>query len=626
MIARLAQDSKLAQPTPFHRMLRSLDDRGRLLRVYSQNIDALEQKAGLTFGVPEPEVKRYKPRSSKGSPDTPDGQAPHPSSSAVGVGRLPTPPAETPRCIPLHGTLQNMHCQICLHSFPLENYLEDLNEGELPICPECSQMEETRQAIGKRSRGVGKLRPSVVLYNELHKDGEEVGEVVQRDLLGGSKGKGRTGADLLIVVGTSLRVPGTKRMVREFSKAIHSRSAAASASQSEASSSSQPSPSPRAPPSRSSSEDDDTPIKTIYLNLDFPVPTREWEGVFDVWLRGDAQEFAKLVQDEIEREEKAKEAAIERRRRREETKAEAALAAQAAEEERARAEAQSKAKGKQKENGKKAKVSSKPHDHVTLGKRKASTGSAERPAKRPKLHASSDKVKSMHSKVKTRVPTKKEKLTVKFPGQLWSKVTSQKRRHRILTPPPSQKRLKAEVIVPPRQSSFGSLSPSRLSSPLTTPTTSPQIPPFSGFSSPLSQLSSMSSCLGSPQPSPLPSPSLLAKACSPMRRNAYLGMPPTPDDSPLSSPPPTRMPSTAPSPLLLPNQSARRLSMAGTTLPTMRRRSSSFNTMRPYMHEEDIDIEGLSDTEDDLLSESHIPHSLRRSQRPGLRSRLPTQR
>lgn len=84
-------------------------------------------------------------------------------------------------------------------------------------------MEQTRQLIGKRARGVGKLRPSVVLYNELHKDGEGVGEAVRKDLVGVSKGKGRSGADLLLVVGTSLRVPGTKRIVREFAKAVHSR-------------------------------------------------------------------------------------------------------------------------------------------------------------------------------------------------------------------------------------------------------------------------------------------------------------------------------------------------------------------------------------------------------------------
>ncbi|KAI0346097.1 DHS-like NAD/FAD-binding domain-containing protein [Trametopsis cervina] len=312
MIAGLAELAQVAQPTPFHHMLRALDDKGKLLRVYTQNIDALELKAGLTFGVPELDVKRTKPRS-KGSSS--DSEALKPDSSLNATDRLPTPPAETPRCIPLHGTLQSMHCQICLHSFPLEQYLGHLNAGAFPICPDCSRTEETRQAVGKRSRGIGKLRPSVVLYNEMHKDGEEVGNVVTKDVVGGSKGKGRTGADLLIVVGTSLRVPGTKRMVRGFSKAIRSRSAVNSQSDSSVA-------------GPSSAPEDDPPVKTIYLNLDFPVPMREWQGVFDVWLRGDAQTFAKLVLEEVAEQEQALEARLERKRRREETKAESADAQQ----------------------------------------------------------------------------------------------------------------------------------------------------------------------------------------------------------------------------------------------------------------------------------------------------------
>ncbi|KAK0449869.1 DHS-like NAD/FAD-binding domain-containing protein [Armillaria borealis] len=273
MIARLSELSKAAEPTPFHRLLQSLDDTGKLLRVYTQNIDAIEAKCGLSFGVPEFEEKKtksaYKP-----------SHVEQPYSS-----RLPTPPRETPRCIPLHGTLQTIHCQICNHSFPLDDYVTSLLAGVPPHCPECTALERTREVIGKRSRGIGKLRPSVVLYNEAHKDGEGVGEVVRRDLVGSSKGKGRSGADLLLVVGTSLRVPGTKRMVREFSKAVRCR---------------QSSPTPNT--------EEESTFKSIYLNLDFPVPTREWEGVFDTWIQGDAQEFAELVQEELDKEVQAKEA------------------------------------------------------------------------------------------------------------------------------------------------------------------------------------------------------------------------------------------------------------------------------------------------------------------------------
>ncbi len=53
------------------------------------------------------------------------------------------------------------------------------------------------------------------------------------------------------------------------------------------------------------------------------MPTREWEGVFDAWIQGDAQQFAEILRAEIEKEAKAKEVAIEKKRRKDE---EAAMA------------------------------------------------------------------------------------------------------------------------------------------------------------------------------------------------------------------------------------------------------------------------------------------------------------
>ncbi|KAG6915866.1 hypothetical protein DXG01_009573 [Tephrocybe rancida] len=305
MIAQLWGLSQAAKPTAFHNVLRALDDRGKLLRVYTQNIDAIEEKCGLSFGVPEFEDKRCKGRSKM---MTAAADCLIKETSPYEASRLLCPPADPPRCIPLHGTLQSMHCQICNYTYPLEEHLSSLTSGQPPQCPECTSMEQTRQLIGKRARGVGKLRPSVVLYNEAHKDGEGVGEVVKKDLIGSSKGKGRSGADLLLVVGTSLRVPGTKRMVREFAKAVRSRGTRSSHS----------TPSPGSSPRPSPGTDEEPPMKSIYLNLDFPVPTREWEGVFDAWIQGDAQGFADMLQEEIEREARAKELASERKRRREE--------------------------------------------------------------------------------------------------------------------------------------------------------------------------------------------------------------------------------------------------------------------------------------------------------------------
>ncbi|KAG8691440.1 hypothetical protein FRC11_003947 [Ceratobasidium sp. 423] len=307
MISHLATLSDAAQPTPFHDMLHGLDTRGQLLRVYTQNIDALEERAGLSFGVPTfPSRSRKRkaetsthgisparPRSSSSERSTAPSPASHlytpsetPSSSAqTSPASTPVPTPHLPRCVPLHGTLKNLYCPSCYLTLPLctPEHIESLGLGNPLACPQCTELDGTRRLVGKRTRGVARLRPGVVLYNEPHREGEaeRVGECVRRDLIGLGSGqlsrttsgrKRRGGDDLLIVAGTSLRIPGAKRIVREFAKALH-------------------------PTSCANSDGDvqthQTAVKTVYLNLEFPVPTREWDGVFDIWVQGDVQTFAR---------------------------------------------------------------------------------------------------------------------------------------------------------------------------------------------------------------------------------------------------------------------------------------------------------------------------------------------
>ncbi|KAI6094830.1 DHS-like NAD/FAD-binding domain-containing protein [Pisolithus croceorrhizus] len=310
MIAQLSELSQRARSTPFHELLQWLDERGSLLRVYTQNIDAIEHKSGLSFGIPEAEDKRYRPRCSMMTsvagahqldatpPSTPMFMS-HQPLTLHPKSRRRSPTLKVPRCIPLHGTIQTLYCQRCMHTCPLECYIDSLTLGTLPYCPECTQSESARQLAGKRTRGIGKLRPSVVLYNESHKDGEAVGEVVMKDLLG--RGKSRSGADVLLVVGTSLQVPGTRRIVRQFSKAVRSHHSHARGTL-------------PFPVNLDSSMVELQPIKSIFLNLHFPVPSREWEGVFDAWVQGDVQTFAQMMMDRMVREMPDKEAAIGRKR------------------------------------------------------------------------------------------------------------------------------------------------------------------------------------------------------------------------------------------------------------------------------------------------------------------------
>lgn len=272
-------------------------------------------------------------------------------------------------------------------------------------------MEATRQLVGKRARGVGKLRPSVVLYNEMHRDGEGVGEVVRRDLVGGSRGKGRSGADLLLVVGTSLRVPGTKRIVREFAKAVHSRTSISPTKESLNTGLQTPSPSPR----RSPATDEEPPMKTVYLNLDFPVPTREWEGVFDVWLQGDAQKFAEMLGEEIEQEARAKQLSLERKRKREE---EAAITALKQREAKMQAEAEAKAasmKGRKKRNlptesspkaAKRRKMIPSPRSPL-----KSEKGNAQARVVVPALTSHREDHQHVQSKIILRIPARPNSLS-----------------------------------------------------------------------------------------------------------------------------------------------------------------------------------------------------------------------
>lgn len=316
MISHLAKLSEDAHPTPFHAMLRNLDSRGQLLRVYTQNIDALEERAGLTFGVPAfPSRTRKRKAAIPSAPGTPSSRArgsssersPAPShasnsptpgtvnsSAMTSPASTPAPTPQLPRCVPLHGTLQNLYCPTCHLTLPLStpSHLEALRLGNSLACPQCTELDGTRRLVGKRTRGVARLRPGVVLYNEPHREGEaeRVGECVRRDLIGlgsgqlsraGSTRRKRGGDDLLIVAGTSLRIPGAKRIVREFAKALH--------------------------PNVDSGDDIQTrqaTVKTVYLNLEFPVPAREWDGAFDVWVQGDVQAFASGFEEyraEVER-------------------------------------------------------------------------------------------------------------------------------------------------------------------------------------------------------------------------------------------------------------------------------------------------------------------------------------
>jgi NAD-dependent SIR2 family protein deacetylase len=240
LIASLAKQSALAKPTLFHHFLRALDNNGLLLRVYTQNIDGLELKAGLHTCLPV-NIKTNTP---------------------------------LPRCIPLHGTLDELRCDSCASIFKLEPYYLEIKDGNFPLCSQCQAHQDDRIQQGKRSTRVAHLRCNVILYNETHPHGEEIARVQSKDLGYQSI---LDQADILLVVGTSLMVTGTTSLVRSFSKMLHKKFINTT---------------PESP-------------RVIYLNNTFSTQGT-WNKVIDAWVEGDCEEFAKMGLEQLEEMWKAK--------------------------------------------------------------------------------------------------------------------------------------------------------------------------------------------------------------------------------------------------------------------------------------------------------------------------------
>ena len=226
-MADLAQKAAMAKPTQFHHFLRCLHDQGKLLHVYSQNIDYLELKVGLSMTLDD---------QNSGAP---------------------------PTCIPLHRTLEHLKCDHCGSVFALEAYYTVLKAGEFPECGRCQERIMNRVEDGKRSTSFPQIRPNVILYGQEHPQGEHIAKIQNQDLR-------RT--DLLLVVGTSLQIRGITEFIGRFAK--------------------------MSPHNSADSKLHSSSPRLIYLNNGFSNPAK-WVGRFDMWIKCDCQEFARLGLEEM---------------------------------------------------------------------------------------------------------------------------------------------------------------------------------------------------------------------------------------------------------------------------------------------------------------------------------------
>lgn len=179
MVRQLAHQTKNASPTPFHHLIASLAGEGRLLRLYSQNVDCIDT-------------------------------AMKPLATKVPLN-LKGP---WPKTVQLHGGLDTMQCTKCGETYPFDG---SLFEGpEPPPCQSCVVTDNVRTShAGKRSHGIGKLRPRMVLYNEYNPDTDAIFNVVKADM--------RSRPDAVLVVGTTLKIPGVRKLVKDMCGVTRSR-------------------------------------------------------------------------------------------------------------------------------------------------------------------------------------------------------------------------------------------------------------------------------------------------------------------------------------------------------------------------------------------------------------------
>lgn len=185
---KLYSSVRVAQPTKTHRFIAHLKNRGKLLRCYTQNIDGLEENLGLEM-------------SSEKDPN---------SSMAAQWKNLDV--------VQLHGDLNKLSCTICFETYSWSRgHSRCLRNGQLPSCPRCKDSSIQRSMMGKRNTGaIGFLRPNIVLYGENHPSCEFITQGLNTDAI-----RGRP--DLFIIMGTSLKVDGVKKLVKSVSKQVHER-------------------------------------------------------------------------------------------------------------------------------------------------------------------------------------------------------------------------------------------------------------------------------------------------------------------------------------------------------------------------------------------------------------------
>lgn len=164
--AKDVMPSKQIRPSATHRFVAELDRRGKLLRNYSQNIDGLESRAGVS----------------------------------------------DERLVLCHGSFLTATCmrRSCRASISGDDIATEVAAGIVPICRSCGDQkpqsaDEDDDDSLPHAEARGVLKPDIVFFGE--KLPRKVGESLEKDI---------AAADLLLVLGTSLQVAPVARIPQFF--------------------------------------------------------------------------------------------------------------------------------------------------------------------------------------------------------------------------------------------------------------------------------------------------------------------------------------------------------------------------------------------------------------------------
>jgi NAD-dependent histone deacetylase SIR2 len=149
-IGSLLLASRKAEPTRAHRLLKRMEDKGRLLRIWTQNVDGLEARAGLSGGRGVVGEEEFRTGNVSAGPSvlTPPSYAsvvarsrpgPGPStSSSLASRRRSIAKPHPPVTMELHGNVHYARCNLCSEEYVTrKEWVDEWVQGRGVECEAC---------------------------------------------------------------------------------------------------------------------------------------------------------------------------------------------------------------------------------------------------------------------------------------------------------------------------------------------------------------------------------------------------------------------------------------------------------------------------------------------------------